>query len=132
VINKEILFFIYFQLFCIYFFFSSKACAEILEHFESSKYIAAVRELARWRLAAVQTQLNAVVSAPELLAAVHQSKKGEPERKMVIPNFPMEVQHPDTIVKVLEPDEIQKPIRVKKTGAAMEFGTGCFMNSIFS
>jgi len=88
--------------------------------------------LARWRLAAVQTQLNTVVSAPEILAAVHRSKKGEPERKMVIPNFPMEVQHPDTIVKVLEPDEIQKPLRMKKQGAEMEFVTGCFMNSVFS
>lgn len=112
------------------FFF--QACAENLEHSEASKYIAAVRELARWRLAAVQTQLNAVVSAPELLAAVRQSKKGEPKRKMVIPNFPMEVQHPDTIVKVLEPEEVQKPLRVKKPGAATEFGTGCFMNSVFS
>jgi len=88
--------------------------------------------LARWHLAAVQTQLNAVVSAPELLAAVQQPKKGEPERRMVIPNFPMEVQHPDTIVKVLEPDEIQKPLRVKKPGATMEFGKGCFMNSVFA
>lgn len=112
------------------FFF--QACAEILEHSEASKYTAAVRQFARWRLAAVQTQLNTVVSAPELLAAVHKSKKGEPERKMVIPNFPMEVQHPDTIVKVLEPDEIQKPLRVKKLEAEMEFGTGCFMNSLFS
>lgn len=88
--------------------------------------------MAHWHLAAVQTQLNTVVSATELLAAIHQSKKGEPERKMVIPNFPMEVQHPDTIVKVLEPDEIQKPLRVKKPGAEMEFGTGCCMNLIFS
>lgn len=88
--------------------------------------------MAHWRLAAVQTQLNAVVSAPEILAAVHQAKKGKPERKMVIPNFPMEVQHPDTIVKVLEPDEIQKPLRVKKQGAEMEFGRGCFINSVFS
>lgn len=88
--------------------------------------------MARWRLAAVQTQLNTVASASELLAAAYQSKRGEPERKMVIPNFPMEVQHPDTIVKVLEPDEIQKPLRVKKQGAEMEFGAGCFVNSVFS
>lgn len=44
----------------------------------------------------------------------------------------MEVKHPDTIVKVLEPDEIQKPLRVKKPGAEMEFGTGCFRNSLYS
>jgi hypothetical protein len=81
--------------------------------------------LVRWYLAAVQSQLNAVVTASELLAAVYQSQKGEPERKMIIPNFPMEVQYPDTIVKVLEPDEIQRPLRVKKPGAEMEFGTGC-------
>jgi hypothetical protein len=51
---------------------------------------------------------------------------------MVIPNFPMEVKHPDTIVKVLEPDEIQRPLRIKKPGAEMEFGTGCFRNSFYS
>jgi hypothetical protein len=77
---------------------------------------------------AVQTQLNTVVKASELLATVYESKEREPERKMVIPNFPMEVQHPDAIVKVLEPDEIEKPLRVKKPGAEMEFGAGYFMN----
>ena len=87
--------------------------------------------MARWHLVAVQTQLNALRSAPELLAAVHQSMKGKPKRKMVIPNFPMEVQHPDTIVKVLEPDEIQKPLTVKKPRAEMEFESGCFMKSVF-
>jgi hypothetical protein len=91
--------------------------------------VAAVRRLARWLLAAVQTQLNTVVNASQLLATVHQSKKEKPERKMVIPSFPMEIQHLDTVVKVLVPDEVEKSIIVKKPGAEMELGTGYFTNS---
>jgi hypothetical protein len=86
--------------------------------------VAAVRGLARRYLAAVQNQLNTVVSASQLLELVHQSKKGRTERKIVIPSFPMEVQHPDTIVKVLEPDEVEQPVRMKKPGADLEFITG--------
>jgi hypothetical protein len=90
--------------------------------------VAAVRGLARLYLAAIQNQLNTVVSASQLLAMVHQTKKKRTARKMVIPNFPMEVQHPDTIVKVLEPDEVEQPVRMKKSGADLEFVTGYFTN----
>lgn len=48
---------------------------------------------------------------------------------MVIPDLPLEIQHPDSIVKVLVPDEVEKSIIVKKPGAEMELGTGCFTNS---
>jgi hypothetical protein len=110
-------------------FHNFQACAEILEDSESSNYVAAVRRLARWHLAAIQSQLNTIISASQLLATVQQSKKQEPIRKMVIPNLPLEIQHPDTIVKVLVPDEVEKSIIVKKPGAEMELGTGCFTNS---
>lgn len=110
-------------------FHDFQACAEILEDSESSNYVAAVRRLARWHLTAVQSQLNTIVSASQLLATVHQSKKEKPVRKMVIPILPMEIQHPDTIIKVLVPDEVEKSIIVKKPGAEMELGTGYFTNS---
>jgi hypothetical protein len=109
-------------------FHDFQACAEILEESESFNYVAAVRRLARWHLAAIQSQLNTVISASQLLATVHQSKK-KPIRKMIIPNLPLEIQHPDNIVKVLVPDEVEKSIIVKKPGAEMELGTGCFTNS---
>jgi hypothetical protein len=38
---------------------------------------------------------------------------------MVIPSFAMKVQHPDTIVKVLEPDKFEQPIAVKRPGSEM-------------
>jgi hypothetical protein len=85
--------------------------------------VVAVHGLARWYLAAVQNQLNTVVNASQLLALVNQPKKG----KMVIPSFAIEVQHPDTIVKVLEPDNVEQPTAVKRPGAEMEFSrTGYF------
>lgn len=109
-----------------------QACAEILEDSESSYYVAAVRRLARWHLAAVESQLNTVVSASQLLATFHRSKKEKPVRKMVIPNLPMEIQHPDTIIKVLVPDEVEKSIIVKKPGAEMELGTVVMPNTVTS
>ncbi|XP_023726242.1 uncharacterized protein LOC111874734 isoform X3 [Cryptotermes secundus] len=109
-----------------------QACAEILEDSESSNYVAAVRRLARWHLAAVQSQLNTIVSASQMLATVHQSKKEKPVRKMVIPNLPIEMKHPDTIIKVLVPDEVGKSIIVKKPGAEMELGTVAMPNTLTS
>jgi hypothetical protein len=100
-----------------------QACAEVLEDSESSNYMATVHGLACLYLAAVQNQLNIVVNASQLLALVNQPKKG----KMVIPSFALEVQHPETIVKVLEPDKVEQPIAVKRPGAEMEFSrTGYF------
>jgi hypothetical protein len=109
-----------------------QACAEVLGGSESTNYMTAVHGLARWYLIAVQNQLNTVVSASQLLALVHQPKKRRTERKMVIPDFPMEVQHPDTIVKVLEPGDIEQPVRMKKSGADLETTTGYFTNSDIS
>ncbi|KAJ4445589.1 hypothetical protein ANN_12270, partial [Periplaneta americana] len=97
-----------------------QACAEVLDDSESADYIAAVRGLTRWYLAALQNQLNAVVSASQLIA---QSKKVESKGKWLFPTFPVEIEHPESIVKVLEPDEDEEPIRMKRPGAEMDFTT---------
>ncbi|XP_069695018.1 uncharacterized protein [Periplaneta americana] len=97
-----------------------QACAEVLDDSESADYIASVRGLTRWYLAALQNQLNTVVSASQL---IDQSKKVESKRKMVIPDVPVEMEHPESIVKVLEPDEEEEPIRMKRPGAEMDFTT---------